>query len=1068
MQPLQTPLLPPATEKKQAESLRRALSPTFASDNFYLLKMITMLNFNLMKMKRKRMKVLFLILSCLFPAGVVAQQLTVTGTVSDRNGEALIGVSVVEKGASNGTTTDLEGRYHISVPASATLEFIYLGYGTRTLPLAGRSVVDVVMEEDARALEEVVVIGYGTQRREAVTGSVSSLAANQIREVPSSNLSQALQGRVAGVEMSQTSSKPGATMQIRIRGSRSLNASNDPLIVLDGIPFAGSIADINPNDIKSIDILKDASATAIYGSRGANGVILVTSVRGVQGAARPQVNYNGYVGWKSVFADYPMMNGPEMVALRKAAGHFVNSLDESDETNTDWQSLFYRTGIVTTHDVGVSGGSEKGSFNIGVGYYRDEAVLPGQDYNRFSVRATVDQEVGIFRFGLISNNNYNVTNGSNLSVFNTLRSSPLVGPLDADGVPRSVMAMPSDRQWVYTRETVGALGDKWIDQSKNFGSYNTLYTEVKIPFVEGLKYRINAGANFRTGTGGSYTGEGVFSDIATNPSSASISNSLTTNWVVENLLTYDYSPADRHELNFTALYSAEQTQYHRSSVSARDIPSDHFQFYNLGQAAGEITVSPSGQSYQKSGLLSYMGRVMYSYDNRYLLSAAIRSDASSRLAKGHQWHTYPAVSVGWNLHREAFMEGIDWVDRLKPRVGYGQTSNQAVSPYATLGLLSSRPYNFGADGYASGFFVSNLPNDALGWEYTDTWNYALDFALFHNRLSGTIEYYEQQTRELLLSIGMPRSSGVSSYMANVGRTENKGFELSLTGVILDNQNGWTWEAGVNLYSNRNKLLALASGRQRDEGNGWFVGHPIDVIYDVKKIGLWQEGDPYLNILEPGGNVGMIKIEYTGDYNADGTPVRANDLAADRQITHIEPDFQGGFNTRLDYKGFDLSMVGVFKGGGLLVSSLHHSPGGYLNHLTGRYGNVKVDYWMPDHTDAKYPFPGGIRSGEYPKYGQTLGYFDASYLKVRTITLGYNFEPRRLKRASIDRLRLYATIQNPFVLFSPFHSETGMDPETNSYGNENIAVPSTFKQSLLIIGTNTPTTRNLLVGVNLTF
>jgi TonB-linked SusC/RagA family outer membrane protein len=1018
-------------------------------------------------MKNRRMKVLLLSLSFLLPSALAAQQLTVTGKVSDRNGEALIGVSVVEKGAANGTATDIEGRYRIEVPASATLSFIYLGYADRSVAVDGRSSVNIVLDEDARALEEVVVIGYGTQRREAVTGSVASLTSDRIREVPSANLSQALQGRVAGVEMSQTSSKPGAGMQIRIRGSRSLNASNDPLIVLDGIPFAGSIADINPNDIKSIDILKDASATAIYGSRGANGVILVTSVRGTQGE-KASVSYNAYYGRKSVFAEYPMMNGPEMVALRKAAGHFTNSLEESDETNTNWQDLFYQTGIVTTNDVSVSGGSPTGSYNLGVGYYRDEAVLPGQNYNRFSARATVDQQVGIFRFGFITNNNYNIMNGSNMSVFNALRASPLVGPFDENGVRKSVMVMPSDRQWIYTRETVEALGDRWIDQSKGFGSYNTLYAEAKIPKLEGLKYRINLGANFRMTTGGSYTGEGVFSDVATNPSSASISNSLTTNWVVENLLTYDRTLADKHELNFTALYSAEETQYNRSAVSARDIPSDHFLFYNLGQASGEITVSPGSQSYNKSGLMSYMARVMYAYDNRYLLSAAIRSDASSRLAKGHQWHTYPALSLGWNIHQEAFMDNMDWIDRLKPRIGYGQTSNQAVNSYATLGLLSTRPYNFGADGYTTGYFVTNLPNPVLGWEYTDTWNYGLDFALFRHRLSGTVEYYNQQTKELLLSVSMPRSSGVSSYMSNIGRTENKGFEVSLNGLLLDHHNGWTWEIGLNLYANRNKLLALTSGRKRDENNRWFVGYPIDVIYDVRKIGLWQEGDPYLDILEPGGNIGMIKIDYTGDYNADGTPVRANDLAADRQITAIEPDFQGGFNTRLEYRGFDLSMVGVFKGGGLLVSSLHHSPGGYLNHLTGRYGNVKVDYWMPDHTDAKYPFPGGIRSGEYPKYGQTLGYFDASYLKVRTITLGYSIDPRLLKAASINRLRLYCTLQNPFVIFSPFHSETGMDPETNSYGNENIAVGNTFKQSLLIIGTNTPTTRNLLVGINLTF
>ncbi|MDR1938834.1 MAG: TonB-dependent receptor [Tannerellaceae bacterium] len=1021
-------------------------------------------------MAHKKCFTRFLSLCLLFffvPLWVFAQNVSVTGTVKDKNGEVLIGVSVVQQATTNGTVTDFDGQYTLSVPGNATLEFSYVGYVKQTVELQGRNQLNVVLAEDSQLLDEVVVIGYGTQRKEAVTGSVASLSGDVLMEVPSGNITSALQGRVAGVEMAQTSSKPGATMQIRIRGTRSLTASNDPLVVLDGIPFAGTLSDINPNDIKSIDILKDASSTAIYGSRGANGVILVTSIKGIKGA-EARVNYNGYYGLKSVFAKYPMMDGPELSALRKAAGHFQNSLEESESVNTDWQDLLYRTGVVTTHDVGVSGGTEKGSYTFGVGYYHDEAVLPGQDYSRFSLRATIDQEIKAFRFGITTNNNYNVTNGSNLGVFNTLRSSPLIDPYDEDGLPRSVMQMPSDKQWVYTRETIEGLGDRWLNQTKGFGSYNTLYGELSIPGVEGLKYRTNVGLNFRMSNGGSYTGEGVFSDNPTNPSSATVSNSLTTNWAIENLLTYDRTFAEKHQVNVVAMYSAEQTHYNRSYMAARDIPSDAFQFYNIGHAAGEKTISPSEQNYEVSGLLSYMGRVMYSYDGRYMLSLAVRSDASSRLAPGHQWHTYPAVSAGWNIREEAFMEGVTWMDRLKLRVGYGQTSNQAIKPYATLGLLSTRPYNYGSDGYATGYYVSELPNDQLGWEYTNTWNYGVDFSLFNNRLSGTIEYYVQNTKDLLMNLGLPSTAGVGSYTANIGETENKGWEISLNGAILDNYNGWTWEAGINLYANRNKLVALASGQQEDKDNLWFVGHPINVIYDVKKSGLWQEGDPYLDILEPGGNVGMIKIEYTGDYNADGTPTRAIDLAADRQITDADPDFMGGFNTRVAYKGFDLSMVGAFKGGGTLISSLHHSPGGYLNHLTGRYGNVKADYWMPDNTDAEYPFPGGIRSGEYPKYGQTLGYFDASYLKIRTITLGYDFNPKLLRGRGVERLRLYATVQNPFVILSPFHSKTGMDPETNSYGDENIAVASTFKSSMLMIGTNTPTTRNYLFGINLTF
>jgi len=461
-----------------------------------------------------------------------------------------------------------------------------------------------------------------------------------------------------------------------------------------------------------------------------------------------------------------------------------------------------------------------------------------------------------------------------------------------------------------------------------------------------------------------------------------------------------------------------------------------------------------------------MGRAIYSYDNRYMLTATLRADASSRLAPGRKWHTYPAISAGWNIKNESFMQNVTAIDMLKLRFGYGQTSNQSINPYQTLGRLSTRPYNFGSV-FSTGYYVSQLPNSNLGWEFSITWNYGLDISLLKNRISATIEYYVTNTKDILLSVNLPPTSGVSSYMANIGETQNKGIEFSVDGVIIDSPGGFTWEAGFNLYANRNKLVALASGQERDEGNAWFVGHPIDVIYDYEKIGLWQEGDPYLDILEPGGNVGMIKVKYTGEYNSDGTPVRQIG-PDDRQITSLEPNFMGGFNTRLSYKGLDLTAVGVFKNGGKLISTLYDASG-YLNLMTGRRGNVKVDYWTPTNTDAKYPNPAGVLSGDNPKYGNTLGLFDGSYLKIRTVTLGYNLANTSLIRnAGIDRMRLYVTVQNPLVMFSPYHKESGMDPETNSYANENAATTGAYQRRLLTIGTNTPSTRNYMIGIDLTF
>ena len=800
-----------------------------------------------------------LLLLCLIPLCSIAQNITVKGIVKDNLGESVIGANVTEKGTTNGMITDLDGNFSLTVQKNATLVISYIGYVTQEIAIKGNTNLNIILKEDSKALEEVVVIGYGTARKSDVTGSIASVGGDKLQEMPSTNITYALQNRVAGVDMTQTSSQPGATMQIRIRGTRSLTASNDPLVVLDGIPFMGNLSDINPGDIKSMDILKDASSTAIYGSRGANGVILITTNRGAQGTPA-KFTYNGYVGAKSVFSKYPMMDGPKYAEMRKYAGKFENSLDESDDMNTDWQDLLYRTGMVNSHDVSVAGGTNNGSYSFGAAYYKDQGVIPTQNYTRYSLRGSFDQGVGkYFRFGLTTNSNYNVTKGSNIDLYSVLNNTPLANPYNEDGsLKRTVKLNSQDENFVVTRDVVENLEDSWLNEKKGFGTYNNLFAEVQCPWVKGLKYRVNLGLNYRSTKGGVFTGEGINSSTADTPSTASLEHTETTNWAIENLITYDRT-FGKHQLNIVGMYSAEETVYTKSHIAARDIPAEYLQYYNLGRAEGTITVNPDNWDYQKSGLMSWMGRAMYTYDNRYMLMATVRADASSRLAKGHQWHTYPAVSAGWNIGQESFMDDLEWLDILKVRVGYGQTSNQAVAPYSTWGKLSTRPYNFGPTGYATGYYVSALPNYDLGWEYSSTWNFGLDFTLLGGRLSGTFEYYIQKTSDLLQSVNLPSTSGVSSYVGNVGKTENKGVEFTLNGTILDNHNGWTWDASINISANRNKLTELASGAERDEANNWFVGHPIDAIYDYEKIGLWQEGDPYLDILEPGGNVGMIKV-----------------------------------------------------------------------------------------------------------------------------------------------------------------------------------------------------------------
>ena len=995
-----------------------------------------------------------------------AQNVTVKGTVTDATGEPVIGASVLVVNTTNGAVTDVDGTYSLVAPADATLEVACMGYASQRISVQGRTTINVILDSDAQALDALVVIGYGSARKADVTGSIASLGGDNLRELASGDFTRSLNGRVAGVQMTQTNSKPGASMEIRIRGERSLSADNNPLIVLDGVPFMGSLSDIATGDIKSMDILKDASSTAIYGSRGANGVILITTYKGVVGQA-PKVTFNNYVSFKKAIK-YPMMDGPRYVEMRKAAGKFTNKLGyEDDATDTDWQDLFYRTGITRNHELSVVGGTMKGSYRFGVSYYKDEAVVPTQDYDRVSLSGSLDQTLRDWlKIGFSTNTNYNRSHGNQIGLYGILQLTPILSPTAADGSNLVRASMPLDDVWLPTRRNIEDVADKWVSESFGFGSYNTGYVELRAPWIEGLSFKQTVGLNYRSNKNGNFTGKGVNSFNVANPNNGGIGQNENKNWTLESLLTYDRTFAEKHHLNAVAMYSAEQTTYIQNGLSARNIPNEQFLYYNLGQALAEdITVSPNASNYWQAGLLSYMGRIMYSFDDRYMLSAAVRSDASSRLAKGHQWHTYPAVSAGWNVHNESFMDGTrGWLDELKVRLGYGETSNQSINPYQTLGSLGTRPYNF-ADTYATGYFVSTLPNTELGWEYSNTWNLGIDFGFLAGRLTGTLELYRQSTHDILLNMNLPSTAGVGSYMANIGSTQNQGVEFSLNATLLD-RNDWRWDAGINIYANRNKLVSLASGQDEDLGNRWFVGMPINSLYDYEYDGLWQAGEEDLmSILEPGAQPGDIKVKYHGEYK-DGKPVRAID-SNDQVPINADPNFLGGFNTRVQWRNLDLSVIGNFQNGGILISTLH-TPSGYLNMMTGRRGQIDLDYWTPTNTGARYPRAGGLISGDNPKYGSTIGYFNGSYLKVAAITLGYNFDRTGfLRRAGVDRFRIYATAQNPFVFFSQFHRETGLDPEPNSRGNENQASAGyLYRQK--VIGTNTPNTRNYLIGVNITF
>ena len=1002
-----------------------------------------------------------MLLFCLIPLWAFAQSVMVKGVVKDTSGEAIIGASVLEKGTTNGTITDFDGNFALNVSKNAVLVVSFVGYKNEEIPVAGKSSLKITLKEDSKALEEVVVIGYGSTRKSDVTGSIASVGGEKLREMPATNITYALQNRVAGVDMSQTSSAPGASMQIRIRGTRSLNASNDPLVVLDGIPFMGNLSDINPGDIKSMDILKDASSTAIYGSRGANGVILITTHKGAQGSPA-RFTYNGYAGMKKVFSKYPMMNGSKFAEMRKLAGKFENSVDESDDVDTDWQDLMLRDGYVNSHDVSVSGGTNGGGYSFGAAYYKDQGVIPTQNYTRYSLRGSFDQGVGkYFRFGLVNNTNYNVTKGSNIGLYGVLSMSPIADPYNADGtLKRTVKYNSQDESFVLTRGVVEELEDSWLSKTEGFGTYNNLFAEVKCPWMEGLKYRVNLGLNYRSTKGGSFTGEGINSTTADTPSTASLNHSETTNWTVENLLTYDRT-FGKHQLNVVGMYSAEQTVYTRSDVAGRDIPAEYFQFYNIGRAEGTITVNPDNWNYQKSGLMSWMGRVMYTYDNRYMLMATVRADASSRLAKGHQWHTYPAVSAGWNIRQEEFMDEVDWIDILKLRVGYGQTSNQAVDPYKTWGRLATRPYNFGPTGYVTGYYVSELPNAELGWEYSSTWNFGLDFTLLRGRLSGTFEYYIQKTTDLLQSVSLPSTSGVSSYMANVGKTENKGFEFTVG--YRNNWKDWSLDVTANISALRNKVKSLGEGVQPIKAevmmSGSFNDRPT-----ITKPGL-PIGTFWGYVVEGFDNDGnFIFQDNNGSVNGvlTGKPDGKIDENDKTDIGNPHPDFTYGLNINVGYKNWDLTaFFQGTQGNDIFALMKYDWYFGGANSATLK--DAFYNSWTPQNPNAEAPKLNSKNSSGINSLPSTFYVEDGSYFRCKNLQIGYSFNKKLLQKFHIESFRIYAGVQNLFTITKyPLY-----DPEVSSNVLFDRGVDG-FWQAQESPHEATMNSRVYNLGVNLTF
>ncbi|TGD79498.1 SusC/RagA family TonB-linked outer membrane protein [Hymenobacter wooponensis] len=1023
----------------------------------------------------------------LAPTAVQAQATaqSVSGRVVGTDGAGLPGVNVVVKGSTTGTVTDGEGRFTVAAPAGSTLVFSFVGFTSKEVAVGNQSTVNVTLGEDAKALSEVVVVGYGVQKKSQVTGAISSVDEQSLRDVPVANIGQALQGRAAGVNISSASSSPGQNPVIRIRGNRSFAGSNDPLLVVDGVPYDGNLNDLNPDDITSLEVLKDASSTAIYGARGANGVILITTKRGKAGA--PRATYSAYYGTKKPYGLFDLQNGQEYYNFRfqaYQANGIANPLNtpgfltEDEKANyaagrtTDYQDLLFQNGRIQNHSLGLSGGTEETQYSASLGYYDETGIVPVQGIKRYSLRGTLDQKIGKrVKIGLNTLNSFTQQNDPGLNIINgILTGSPLASPYDANGIP------------VLFPNTDTALGnplnfyteDAHLDQRRRIRTFNSIYGQVNI--LKGLDYRLNIGLDGRSETSDSFFASNTPARGG-GQNAASRSQNLAFNLLAENILTYNRT-FGRHDVNFTGLYSAQEFRTDGFNAGSQNLPTNYQQSFNLG--AGTPTAPGSFKS--QFDIISYMGRANYAFDNRYSATVTVRVDGSSRLAPGNKYKAFPSAAVAWNIANEQFLQGQAWVSSLKLRASYGRVGSTAVSTYQTLGSLQSALgngyYNFGSTG-AIGVVPATIPNPNLGWEYTATTNFGLDFGLFNNRVSGSVEVYQQRTSDLLLPDALPTASGYSAFTRNVGQTQNRGLEIGLTTVNVRSESGFEWSTDWNFTVNREKVLNLGLGKDEngkersDLGNQRFIGQPLYVFYDYKKVGIWQTNEA-AEAAKYNSKVGQIKIQ---DANGNGTID-----PGDRQIVGTrQPKFEAGMTQRFRYKGFDLTAVGLTRVGATVIDPLLFGPS-YFTTFEGRRNQVNLDYWTPQNPTNAFPQP-RQGNGDFPPYSTTLAYQSGTFIKVRSIDLGYSLPAAIAKKALISTARVYVQVQNPLI-WSPvgfYKKNKAIDPDALSYstrfggsgqpggvafaeGDLNGNVNSTLAGR----GVNYPATRAFIVGLNLGF
>ena len=1041
---------------------------------------------------------IILLLCCGF-SNLNAQNLSIKGSIKDESGAGLPGASVVIKGTTKGAVTDNDGNFSLEAPKGGTLLISYVGFDNQEIVVNDNTPLSIQLKTEGKALNEVVVVGYGTQKKKDLTGAVTSVSEATLREVPAPNLLNQLKGRAAGVSIVSNGATPGSQGQIRIRGNRTLTTSSGgsdaldgPLVVVDGIPFGG-LNDINPDDITSLEILKDASATAIYGSRGAGGVILVTTKRGKLG--KPVLSYDGYHGVTSVMGKYNVFNGAEYAQFKTDAATYNRNSATSGGTSsyvltqaekdalaagvsTNWQDLLYQQGFLTSHQLGLQGGTELTQFGLGAGYLNETGIIPNQDFQRFNLRATIDQRIGKrVKIGLNTLNTLAYTNnpGGGGVPTGLVSLTPLASPYNLDGTVNLQPAIGSIDAAQISPLTLITKASAIVSKNRSIRTFNSAYAEVNI--LEGLRYRFNAGLNFSQSNFNGYSGPLTYVNSATVQSSSNADISNTEFWDLnfQHLLYYDKVFAEKHKIGITALYETTKNHSQGSSFNVKGVPADYILTSNFALASGQPTATTNGGNFfSETGLVSYMGRFNYGYDNRYLLTLTMRRDGSSTLSPANQYFNYPSVGLGWNITEEGFMKNQTIFSNLKLRGGWGISGNRNVGAYATLGALSAGYYNFGTttSGQQLAYTVTSLPATDLGWQSTSQYDVGLEIGLLKNRITGSFDIYNQQTKDILLSVNLPQSNGAGSTLKNLGKTEGKGFEATMSFEAFQSPKGFNWTIDATYFYNREKIIQLTKPEElSNKGNGWFVGQPLSVIYDYRKLGIWQQSDADGGILakqtSPVQYPGQIRVE---DVNGDGKIT-----ADDRQIIgNFQPKWEGGLTNRFSYGNFDASIVMYARMGmKVLVPYLTGNAGGgtgfnFFNQ--SRSNQMKVNYWTKDNPTNEFPAPDA--GGAVAYFGSSLGYYDGSFIKCRSINLGYNLSNGVFKKAGISSARVYVNLTNPFIVYSPLvKAGLAIDPEGNGYAN---AVTPTGASEVsaqarqIAVNMNNPPVRQMTVGMNLKF